>query len=152
MPIHRTIVYKNTTLKPNCADCSASPTLAVTVEQSGSDLIFKHDGKEFDHLDLVWSNGATGAFTLAASYAAGVDPRIHGVAFQYSGTGTQVQPTGGGMVWSRAASVFNLEFRPLDGESTEESQGVWMFNPMKQPPIRLEVVIKRKTDSFSCPA
>ncbi|KIG14332.1 hypothetical protein DB30_06934 [Enhygromyxa salina] len=139
-------------MDPSCADCSASPTLAVTVEKSGSDLIVKHGGEQFEQLDLVWSNGATGAFTLAASYAAGVDPRLEEVAFEYSGSGTQVLPTGGGMVWSRAASVFNLEFRPLDAESTEESEGVWMFDPAKEPPIRLKVVIKRKTDSFSCPA
>lgn len=151
MPIHRNIEY-NSTASDNCADCTAEPTLAVTIENGTNptgpnELIFKHGGVEIVSLDLIWSNGAAAPFSLIGSYATTVDPRIQEANLGHT---NHYQPTGGGLIWSRTTSTFTLTFYPLDANGSEESEGLWLFNGSNQPPLKLKVHVKRKT-SFSCP-
>jgi hypothetical protein len=150
MPIHRIIKYVSAANLDNCADCSANPTLATDIVQStgGNDLIVKHDDKEVSEIHIIHSAGATGSFMLAANFGAVLNPRLNFAKFKYTGTGNQVEPTGGGLVWSRPSNALNLTFHPLEGG---ESEGVWFFDENNQPPIKLRVVVKRKASTFTCP-
>jgi hypothetical protein len=55
------------------------------------------------------------------------------------------------MTWSRASNILTLVFHPIGGNTNEEMNGMWLFNPSLEPPIKLKVVVTRKTDSYSCP-
>ena len=150
MPIHRTIIYDSSSQGPDCQDCTASPSLSVDLVYDRGDLKVKKNNEEIREIEIIWSDGASGPFSIVGSYTAAGSARVKDTLFQYTGTGSNVQPTGGGMTWSRDdnQSTLTFVFHPLAGG---ESEGMWIFNPLDEPPIKLKVIVKRKTGSYSCP-
>jgi hypothetical protein len=146
------IIYDDGT-SPYNADCTNDPQVTFAIESdANADLIVKHNNHLVRELHLDWIDGADQPFSLHADYTAhpALSPRVRELKFEYSGTAGMLEPSMGGMTWSRSPASYKLTFvfYPL-GELGIETEGVWRFNPSQMPPIKLKVIVARKTDEYA---